>query len=126
MRNKSLHVVRQGRKKVQLFPRHRVLKDQPVGVEGGPVDGVASRPIEPVPGKGISKMCHMDPQLMGAARLGQQPQQGATVGHRQGLVPRQTLCSVGPDTVSIGGPLFETTVPDAGVTIPSATARYSR
>ena len=51
-------------------------KRQLVGMEGGPGYTGVGPAIEPVPQEGAAQGGHMDPQLMGAAGMGQQPHQG--------------------------------------------------
>ena len=53
-----------------------VEKGQLVGVKGGPGDAGVGLAIEPIPQEGTAQGCHMDPQLMGAAGMGQQLHQG--------------------------------------------------
>ena len=66
-----LHILRDRGRQVQDLTRHRVGHLQPVGVKGRAGDEIqVLRPIEPVPRQGMADGGHMDPELVGAAGLG--------------------------------------------------------
>ena len=90
---------------------------QPVGVQGRAGDqGSVLGAVEPVPQQGVADSRQVQPQLVGAAGAGGQPQQGPVRPLPQGLIVR-----VGRQTRS--RPMGRSMDPAAGLGTPLHTAR---
>ena len=66
-------------------------------VEGRAGDGAPLRPIEKVPRQGMAQVGHVDPDLMGAARVQLQPEEGEAAVAGEHPVPGAGLLPIGPD-----------------------------
>ena len=64
------HILGQGNGKAHFFSGEGVEEGQIPRVEGGPGDQVPVLcAVEKIPGEGVAGVGHVDPNLMGAARL---------------------------------------------------------
>ena len=100
----SRHIRRQRRTQMQNLSGNRMGQRQRAGVEGGAGDQRwVLCAVKPISGQRTTDKRHMEPQLMGAAGLWNQPQKRETSTLCQYLIVGDGCGTIRPDAAADGG-----------------------